>query len=55
MRVSKQEAWIHQAFVMGKMKEQLLFKLAPIASGDHSDSDDAQKVMQSCRHFSIEN
>ncbi len=38
---------------MGKMKEQLFFKLRPIASGDYSDLDDAQKVMRSCRYFGI--
>ena len=39
---------------MGKIGEQLLFKLRPIASGNHGHFDDAEKVMQQRRHFCIE-
>ena len=41
-----EEGQIHQAFVMGKIGEQLLFKLRPIASGDHGHFDDTEKIMQ---------
>ena len=39
---------------MRKMGEQLLFKLRPIASGNHGHFDDSEKVMQQRRHFGIE-
>ena len=38
---------------MGKIGEQLFFKLWPIASGNHGHFDDIEKVMQQCRYFSI--
>ena len=36
---------------MGKMGEQLFFKLRPIASGNHGHFDDAEKVMQQSPPF----
>ena len=39
---------------MGKIGEQLFFKLRPAASGNHSYFDTAEKVMQQCRHLAIE-
>ncbi len=39
---------------MGKIGEHLFFKLWPIASGNHGHFDDAEKVMQQCRHFGIQ-
>ena len=38
---------------MGKMGEQLFFKLWPIASGNHRHLDDTEKIMQPRRHFCI--
>ena len=38
---------------MGKIGEHLFFKLRPIASGNHGHLDDAEKVMQQCRHLGI--
>ena len=38
---------------MGKMGEQLCFKLWPIASGNYRHLDDTEKVMQQRRHFCI--
>src|ERR1035441_661394 len=49
----RKEGQIHQAFVMGKIGEQLLIKLRPIASGDYGHFDDTEKGMQQCRHFSV--
>ena len=39
---------------MGKIGEHLFFKLRPIAAGNHGHFDNAEKVMQQCRHFGIE-
>ena len=39
---------------MGKMGEQLCFKLWPVASGNYRHLDDTEKVMQQRRHFGIE-
>jgi hypothetical protein len=39
---------------VGKIGEQLLFELRPIASGNDGDSRDTEKIVQQCRHFSIE-
>ena len=39
---------------MGKVREHLLLKLRPIATGNHGHLDDAEKVMQQCRHLGIE-
>ena len=36
---------------MGQMGEHLIFKLRPIASGDHGHFEDAEKVVQQSRHF----
>ena len=38
---------------MGKMGEQLCFKLWPIASGNYRHLNDTEKVMQQRRHFGI--
>ena len=38
---------------MGQMGEHLLFELGPIASGNDGHFDDAEKVMQARRHFSV--
>ena len=38
---------------MGKIGEQLLFKLWPAAAGDDGHFDDTKKVVQQCRHFSV--
>jgi len=38
---------------MGKVGEQLFFKLRPIASGNDRHFDDTEKVMQQCSHFGI--
>src|ERR1700723_88672 len=35
------------------MREHVFLKLWPIASGNHGDFDDAEKLMQECRHFDI--
>ena len=39
---------------MGKMGEDLLFKLRPIASGDNRHFEDAEKVVQQSRHFRVQ-
>ena len=39
---------------MGKIGEHLFLKLWPIAAGNHGRFDDAEKVMQQCRHFGIQ-
>jgi hypothetical protein len=38
---------------MGKVGEQLLFKLRPTAPGNHGCFDDAEKVMQQRRHSGV--
>ena len=38
---------------MGKVGEQLFFKLRPIASGNDRHFDDTEKVMQQCRHIGV--
>src|ERR1035438_5813890 len=38
---------------MGKMGKHLLFELRPIASGNDGHFNDAEKVVQQRRHFSI--
>ena len=38
---------------MGKVGEQLLFKLWPIASRNYSHFDDSEEVLQQRRHFGI--
>ena len=38
---------------MGKIGEQLFFKLWPTASGNHGHFDNTEKVMQQSRHLAI--
>jgi hypothetical protein len=38
---------------MRELGDHLLFKLWPIASGNHGHFDDSEKVMQQPRHFGI--
>jgi hypothetical protein len=38
---------------MREAGEHLLFKLWPVAAGNHGNFDDTEKVMQQPRHFGI--
>ena len=38
---------------MRKLRDNLLFKLRPTASGNHGDFDNSEKVVQQSRHFRI--
>ena len=48
------EGQIRKPLVMGKMGEYLLFKLWPVAPGNHRHFDDSEKVAHERRHLGIQ-